>query len=192
MGPQGLPGEKGDKGDPGEKGEKGDPGSPGKDSAVDVDQINTKLNGQLQQLEAMLKTRISQAIAQLALSSGGSGGGSANILDNDDVEFKQLTAVANNAVLAFDATKRKFVAINIASVINSVKDELALKYTKMIDVAGSLTYIGEANPGSDPAAAVWRISVLNETGTPDSNLKWADGTAEFTKIWNNRVGYTYS
>lgn len=51
------------------------------------------------------------------------------------------------------------------------------------------TYIGQADPGTDVATALWRIKrVLEGTGT---SVNWADGTAAFDKVWDDRLTYTY-
>ena len=60
----------------------------------------------------------------------------------------------------------------------------------LLDVVGSYTYIGKAQPGSSQSSAVWQISRLDET-TADIQLKYADGVSTFTKLWTNRTGYSY-
>jgi hypothetical protein len=66
------------------------------------------------------------------------------------------------------------------------------QYTKLIDaVGGNQTYIGEALPGSSLASAVWRIKLITETGQ-DIEIEWADGVSSFTKVWDDRLTYTYS
>ena len=53
----------------------------------------------------------------------------------------------------------------------------------------SATYIGQADPGTDVATAGWRIKrILEGTGT---SVDWADGTAAFDKVWDDRLAYTY-
>lgn len=66
-------------------------------------------------------------------------------------------------------------------------------YTTQYDDAGSsITYIGKALPGTATSSAGWQISQLNEASTPDFTLKYADGTAAFTKVWDSRASYSYS
>ena len=70
------------------------------------------------------------------------------------------------------------------------EDEVA--YRKTIDFIDDDTlYKGEADPGTLKAEALWRIQyiVINPT-TGDTEISWADGTAAFDKIWDNRLGYT--
>lgn len=50
-------------------------------------------------------------------------------------------------------------------------------------------YIGQANPGTSVATAGWRIKrILESSGT---HVDWANGTAAFDKVWNDRLTYTY-
>jgi len=49
--------------------------------------------------------------------------------------------------------------------------------------------IGEAPPGTPKSAAKWRIrKVVRQT----AETTWANGNAEFDKVWNDRDSYTYS
>ena len=57
-------------------------------------------------------------------------------------------------------------------------------------VSGALTYVGKAAPGASPSAAVWQIARLDET-TADISLKYADGVASFSKVWDSRASYAY-
>jgi hypothetical protein len=61
---------------------------------------------------------------------------------------------------------------------------------------GSLLYIGEADPGVADSAAAWRIRRITFTidgdGDEDSVTEWAGGTADKDKIWDNRLGLSYS
>jgi hypothetical protein len=54
----------------------------------------------------------------------------------------------------------------------------------------SSTYIGQADPGTASSAATWRIKKIVESGTGTS-VDWADGVATFTKVWDDRLTYTY-
>jgi len=54
-------------------------------------------------------------------------------------------------------------------------------------------YIGEAAPGTLVSASKWRIKKLtyNSSGIT-TDVKWADGSANFDKEWDERAGYAYS
>ncbi|KKN96842.1 hypothetical protein LCGC14_0164860 [marine sediment metagenome] len=65
-------------------------------------------------------------------------------------------------------------------------------YAVRIDQVDSNTsYIGKAEPGSGEAAGVWQIQRITVSGTITS-IEWAGGTDEFDKVWDDRVGLTYS
>lgn len=200
VGPQGLIGPKGPKGDRGPKGPKGDQGPIGPigetGPSIDVEPILLDLQRKNNKLIQQMQNQLSSAITNFTLNSGwgstSSGGGSVNILDNDDVEYSRIEDVVENSVLVFDPTIRKFKAVSIVDLINSIRLELEVKYTKLIDKEGTITYIGEAEPNSAEGDAVWRIYRIDETNDPDIEIKWADGAATFDKTWTGRAGYSYS
>jgi len=62
------------------------------------------------------------------------------------------------------------------------------KFTKLWDDSDPANiYVGEASPGTSTASAHWRIFKVTSSG-----LAYADGSADFSFIWNNRTSYTYS
>lgn len=64
-------------------------------------------------------------------------------------------------------------------------------YDKQVDFVGAdVIYKGEAAPGSTFDQAAWRIVKIQFIGEDVSN-KWANGSAAFDKVWNNRASYTY-
>lgn len=211
VGPMGPQGPKGDKGDPGErgapgvqgptgpqgpkgdKGDAGEPGTPGKDGkdgdTPNIEPILDKVKDQYQKLQSALVARVNMALMNLP-GGGSSGGGSAKILDNDDVEFKRLTDVSENAILIFDAAKKKFVVRDLLEFIQGIQTGVEVQYNKLVDVDGTYTYIGEAVPGSSPSSTVWRIKRVEEIGA-DINILWANGSADFNKSWDDRLTYTY-
>lgn len=58
------------------------------------------------------------------------------------------------------------------------------------EASATITYVGEAAPGSATAAAVWRIKRIDTTS--GVSIKWAGGTAEYDKVWDNRASLSYS
>ncbi|NOQ30266.1 MAG: hypothetical protein GQ570_03990 [Helicobacteraceae bacterium] len=55
-------------------------------------------------------------------------------------------------------------------------------------------YKGEADPGaltSDPVWRIFRRKVLEVGDEADVSDKYADGSALFTKVWDDRASYTY-
>jgi ABC-type phosphate/phosphonate transport system substrate-binding protein len=69
-------------------------------------------------------------------------------------------------------------------------------YAKRIDAVSSGTdniyYKGEAVPGTLESAAGWRIRKVVVENDDDVTETWANGTAAFDKIWNDRLSYTFS
>ncbi len=64
------------------------------------------------------------------------------------------------------------------------------------DSSNRLIYHGQAAPGSSAGDTVWRICKYAYTGTKFNadSKKWADGSADFNKEWDERAsaGYVYS
>jgi len=198
-GPRGEKGERGEVGPigpvgpQGETGIKGDQGNPGHDA--DIEKHLHKINGEFSELQTKLIKHINKSMTTIAMAAGGggsAGGGSVWLMDNEDVVFERLENMINNSVLVFDSTLGKYKAVYITDLIDQVRNELEFKYTKLIDKVGPITYIGEADPGTAEGSSLWRISRLDETSDPDLEIKWAGGTSDFDKIWNNRASYGYS
>jgi len=55
-------------------------------------------------------------------------------------------------------------------------------------------YVGIATPGSALTASVWSIYRLTYDVTSGgvATKRYADGTDDFTKIWNSRTSYSYT
>ena len=193
QGPQGLRGERGPQGIPGLMGPRGPRGPKGE--TPDIDKPVRKLTEEFTNLQTNLLKHINKSITNIAMSVGGgsaAGGGSVRILDNEDVVFARPSEVLENSVLVFDPSIGKFKATPLVDLINSIKLELEVKYTKLIDQVGTIAYIGEALPGTANSAAEWRISRFDETNDPDLQIQWASGNAEFIHVWNDRATYAYN
>jgi hypothetical protein len=58
----------------------------------------------------------------------------------------------------------------------------------LIDEGATYTYIGKALPGTLSSTPSWRLfRITNSTGV----LRHADGVASYSKVWDDRAGYTY-
>lgn len=80
-----------------------------------------------------------------------------------------------------------------ARVDARLEETLMQQYTLLLDeVSATVSYVGEALPGASQSSAVWRIKKLDESGTPELQVEWADGTSDFDKVWDDRATYTYS
>jgi hypothetical protein len=178
LGPAGKPGEKGEKGD---KGDKGDPG---------VDYNPKTVEKYLKKLSEDLFSHMNRRLDSINFNSGG--GGSAQLLDNNDVIYSAINTLANNDILVFDVAEQKFRALNITQIVDNITTEVEMQYNKLIDTANNFVYIGEANPGTANTTATWRIKRVEEITGDDVSILWANGQSEFNKIWSDRASYTYS
>ena len=57
---------------------------------------------------------------------------------------------------------------------------------------GNTIYRAEAAVGSSVSSAVWRIRKIDIAGDDDTVVTWADGVDTFSKVWDDRLTYTYS
>lgn len=178
----GSKGVKGDRGPEGKRGPKGDRGPAGKDGKDGSDVSIKKLEKEFN----LYKTQVNQQLSTLG------GGGSVRILDMDDVVFNKPSQLSNNDILIFDKSINKFKAINFVTVIENIRVDLEMQYNRFIDVVGSYTYIGEADPGTATAASAWRIKRIYDVDGDDYEIVWAEGTADFDKVWDDRLTYSYS
>lgn len=72
--------------------------------------------------------------------------------------------------------------------------QLIEKTTTLFDetTTPGVIYIGKALPTGaaiNEAGAVWAIKTIDTTA--DAEIKWADGVITYTKVWDNRVSYSY-
>jgi len=67
-------------------------------------------------------------------------------------------------------------------------------YTTAIeyDVNGNAIYVGHAMPGTAKSVAGWRIKKITyDVNGNATDIKFADSTKQFIKIWDSRSGYIY-
>jgi hypothetical protein len=200
-GKDGLPGKDGINGRDGIDGKDGRDGIDGKDgrdgidgkdgTVPDVTPFVSKIREEYTKLHSAFVAKVNLTLMNLGPGGGSSGGGSAKILDNDDVEFRRLSEVSENAILIFDSTKKKFVVRDLLEFIQGIQTGVEMQYNKLIDVDGNFTYIGEAVPGTSPTATAWRIKRVEQVGA-DINILWANGSSSFDKVWVDRLSYSYS
>lgn len=191
-GEQGIPGVAGRDGKDGAKGERGEPGTPAPDYREEFEQALAQFNERLTENKTTVDKNIQNQIDRInrSLSTLG-GGGSYKILDNADVDKTKLSSVVGDSILIYDPNKKKFVVESFVNILDRLKADLEVQYNRLIDTVGNFIYIGEALPGTATSDAKWRIKRVDQQSGDDYEIIWADGTAEFTKIWDDRLSLTY-
>lgn len=131
------------------------------------------------------------------------------IINNTDTT---VTEVASNTTLTVHDEVEKTLEINTDSIIEIASNtaptilevgimgprgrpgtpEDEIMYSKRVDfIDDSTLYRGEAVPGSDESAAVWRIRKITLAIDNDVTETWAGGTDNFDKTWTERAGLIY-
>lgn len=217
-GERGEQGERGVQGPAGPTGEKGEKGDPGEDADItpvkeeienfiesarkSLDDLRVNLNEAAEEKESdienfkkefqrNLETDLNK-FKQNVLSqmSNMAGGGSVNILQMDDVKFQKRHEVEGDAILIFDATTQKFQSESFNDIIERLQVGMEVQYDRLVDTDGDFVYVGEALPGTARSASTWRIKRVYEIGD-DIEIIWADNTADFVKVWDDRATYEY-
>ena len=68
-----------------------------------------------------------------------------------------------------------------------------LKMRAELNVDGDYKYVGTAYAGTATSVAKWRIKLMTyDVNKRLTAIDFADGSAEFDKVWNNRATYSYS
>jgi len=94
--------------------------------------------------------------------------------------FQPVTGPLTNAELRAED-------VGVDATLNVVEE----LYTVLVDEASpTITYIGEAPPGSALSAAVWRIKKIDSSS--GFSTYWAGGDTNFDNIWNNRAALVYT
>jgi hypothetical protein len=79
--------------------------------------------------------------------------------------------------------------------IDQKLDDYILKaLEKQIDDHSSdstITYVGEADPGSATSSSVWRIKRIVETSS-NISIEWADGNGNFDNVYDDRESLSYT
>ena len=76
-------------------------------------------------------------------------------------------------------------------IFDNLSDRLNTEFAN--NVSGEPEYIGETAPGHFASDAEWRIKKIIYDGSGIViAIRFADGSAEFNKVWDNRSTYTYN
>lgn len=101
-----------------------------------------------------------------------------------------VSATTVGAKVGLDVNVLNALELAIESDEDSISTE-SIRYAVRIDEASAtITYIGEATPGTAEGAASWRVKRITTSGA-NVIIEWA-GSADFGHIWNNRASLTYT
>jgi hypothetical protein len=81
------------------------------------------------------------------------------------------------------------------TVLSRIVDSMAANYATRYDqdsATPTLAYLGKAPVGSATSAAAWQIQKLVFGVDGDVTVTWANGSADFNTIWDDRASLTYS
>lgn len=74
----------------------------------------------------------------------------------------------------------------------SAPNWLSSRYDLNLAYTGSdVEYVGAAEPGANKAEARWAIFKLFYAGVNITEVRWANASRAFDKVWNDRATYTY-
>lgn len=76
------------------------------------------------------------------------------------------------------------------STLIQVRDNIAAAYAVKTTVAGAITYVAKAQPGTAQADAEWQAYKVDETS--GTIITWADGNADFDNIATDLTTLSYS
>ena len=82
------------------------------------------------------------------------------------------------------------VPVSVAATLD-VEQQPSLIVEKIDQASATVTYIGQAAPGTATSAASWRIQRMSVSGTV-TTLEYADGDLSFNNVWDNRAALSYS
>ena len=92
----------------------------------------------------------------------------------------------SNKQYVWDTVSLSWVAASAAGGVVGGGGETATSYQVSLDDTGTYLYVGESIPGTSTSAAAWRIKRVSDIG-----VKYADNVSSFTKVWDNRLSYSY-
>ena len=78
-------------------------------------------------------------------------------------------------------------------ILNQISPELDYLAATLDGDDDHVEYVGYAEPGAASSAAKWQIRKITYKEDTDTivSVKYADGSAAFDKVWDDRATYTY-
>lgn len=114
--------------------------------------------------------------------------------DIGNVHYQRMKVVLGaDGVNDGDVSSANPMPVDLVSVAATldVEQQPSLVVEKIDQASASVTYIGQAAPGTATSTAGWRIQRMSVSGTV-TTLEYADGDLNFNNIWDNRVSLSYS
>lgn len=117
-------------------------------------------------------------------------------IDVTPITVSDPSSLTNSTILQFDAVSESFEPVSLVDAFYDIEGELDVKQYETLlseskDGNVTYTYVGEAEPGSTIGSAQWRIKRIAEYADGSIDSLWANNTAAFDKVWNDRATYTY-
>ena len=122
-------------------------------------------------------------------------------LSPDDLRDK-IIAMLQTGIAGFSTEANQTTQIALMQALQTSVTDMSNKISASTDSSPlapnivdesivGVVYNGYAAPGAKPADPVWAIQkVFKILGV--TYYQWAGGTKTYTKIWNNRITFTYS
>jgi hypothetical protein len=161
-----------------------------KDTPTDLEKKFLKLFNRLHADFQTLKKYVENKQTSNISYGGSAGSGEVRILRMDDVVKGSVPQ--NGAVMTWNASLNKFEFKVPTTGGGAVSDE-EMPYAKRIDfVSDNELYKGEALVGTTDNLPYWRIHKIIIGSDSDVTETWANGNADYDKVWADRSTYNYS
>ena len=159
-----------------------------------LDNLSTKSEEKLANVVKKLQSDISNLKKQLdakpnvASGFGGAGSGEVRILRMDDLD---KTGLVDGAVMTYSAALNKIV---FTTPTGGTATDETMPFAKRIDfITDNELYKAEAPVGSLETDPVWRIRKITISPVDSDIVEvWAEGNANYDKIWSAHLTYNYS
>lgn len=194
MGPKGLTGPEGQQGRRGARGLQGVPGARGKDGKHGADGVRGPAGKDGQQgVRGLIGEQGIQGRDGLQGPKGDKGDIPKHRWIGSKLQFELPSGKWGKLVDLRGPVGLTGGLSGWTQIITQDSGADVVKYAKQLDrISDTVFYFGEADPGTSVASSLWRIQLVTTQPDGDLSVEWADGTAAFTKVWNDRLSYTYS
>ena len=110
------------------------------------------------------------------------------------LDLLEATVIASSELVtvAIDNQVTNILTVGTQGPAGIAEDEMV--YASRVDfLSDELLYRGEAVPGTADGGNLWRIRKIDIAASDgDVTTTWANGSASFNKVWDDRLSYTYT